>query len=758
MRIRLRTIAPVLGAAAAVITPVLSSAAASAAATPRPPARSVLIVTLPATSWRDLRDGDAPQLRALLRTSALADLSTRTVRNRTEPGPGYLALGTGARSVAGADDAASNLEPDEAYAGATAGAVFETRTGRTLRHGIGALGWSQLVVQNNARSYGSEPGTLGSTLAHAGWGRRVIANSDEATPSGTALHREAALTLMDRSGRVPGRVSGLLLQDATAPFGLRLDPGAVERAFPTDFTTRSQVVLVEASDLARADAYRPLATPTQREVLHADALRRSDALIGRLLRKVDLARDAVVVVSPFHTSRTRTLTVAAVHAPGIEPGLMESATTRRSGFLQIVDVGPTVLDLAGIARPEAMEGRAARFHPQDGTYIDRVNWLVRADRGAQFRDATIGQATATLVTITITLAVAAALWYRFARRTIARVVLQWAALLALGYVFATFVVGVFPTFRWGTAAYFGLVAAIAAAFALVSRLLGRRGPVDPAVVGLGMIVVLHVGDLLSGAHLELNTVFGYTATVGIRIAGIGNPGSAELSAAALLFAVLITWRLADRGAAVGYGVLGVVLVVIGAPFWGQDYGGALALAPTLVLWWLLTSGRRVRVRTVVAILGTLVVTGLVAGVVDLTRPADQQTHVGRFFERVASDGPGAFFGVIGRKASLMIGTFSNTAWVLVVIAVLTLTVLAARRTPVLGRLLERFPPLRPGLICFATLTVLATALNDSGVQVTGMLLATALPVMVFLATLVEAPVPADRAEPTASRRATRSSS
>ncbi len=84
----------------------------------------------------------------------------------------------------------------------------------------------------------------------------------------------------------------------------------------------------------------------------------------------------------------------------------------------------------------------------------------------------------------------------------------------------------------------------------------------------------------------------------------------------------------------------------------------------------------------------------------------------------------------------MISTFSNTAWVLVVITVLGLAWLAVRRTTSRHGC-SSVPPAAPGLVCFATLTVLATALNDSGVQVTGMLLATALPVCVFLVTLGE---------------------
>ena len=52
-----------------------------------------------------------------------------------------------------------------------------------------------------------------------------------------------------------------------------------------------------------------------------------------------------------------------------------------------------------------------------------------------------------------------------------------------------------------------------------------------------------------------------------------------------------------------------------------------------------------------------------------SRPADSRTHVGRFFEKIGNEGPAGFLTVIGRKLSLMIGSFSNTAWVLAVLAV-----------------------------------------------------------------------------------------
>ena len=161
--------------------------------------------------------------------------------------------------------------------------VLDPDRARNIGRGVGALGWPQLVAQNDATSYDTEIGALGTALDRAGIGRFVVGNADQTSETGPVLHREVALGLVDGTGRVPGQVTDLLRRAPTAPFGRELDLDAVDRAFPADFGTRRQVVLVEASDLARADAYRPMAAPEQRAVLHAEALQRSDELVGRLL-------------------------------------------------------------------------------------------------------------------------------------------------------------------------------------------------------------------------------------------------------------------------------------------------------------------------------------------------------------------------------------------------------------------------------------------------------------------------------------------
>ena len=187
------------------------------------------------------------------------------------------------------------------------------------------------------------------------------------------------------------------------------------------------------------------------------------------------------------------------------------------------------------------------------------------------------------------------------------------------------------------------------------------------------------------------------------------------------------------GARIAVVVLAITVVVVGAPFFGQDFGGAISAAPAYLLLGLLLYGRRVTKKAVALLAVVLVGAGLLVGLVDLTRPSDKQTHVGRFFQKVGDEGISGFTTVVGRKLSLMLQTFHNTGWVLLVAGVLGALIYLAWRTDRLRVLAEKVPTLRAMLISFAVLSVLATVLNDSGVQVMGMMLAVLVPTLVVLA-------------------------
>ena len=90
--------------------------------------------------------------------------------------------------------------------------------------------------------------------------------------------------------------------------------------------------MVETSDLSRARAYGSQASGAQSAALRQAAVQTSDRLLGELVARIDPARDAVLVVSPVSVSGPQ-LSVALLHSPGVDGGLLRSSTTRRDGYV-----------------------------------------------------------------------------------------------------------------------------------------------------------------------------------------------------------------------------------------------------------------------------------------------------------------------------------------------------------------------------------------------------------------------------------------
>jgi hypothetical protein len=725
----------VIGAALA------TSEVGEATAAPRPDkeVHRVLVFSAPFVSWADLRSENLPNFQRLIDRSAVANLTTRTIGPRSLAG-GYATLGAGTRATGGGDPTdGEGLEAGETFGTRTAQSVFRERTELNVDSGIVQLGIERMLEANDAERVDAKPGRLGSALARGGFARAVVANADGNDPTFDLppYRRYAVAALMDTHGVLPeGRVDdGLLAADPAAPFGVVTDADAAVDAFRESFA-RQSVVLVEASDLARAAAYRDVTDPTQGRLLFREALERSDALLGSLLEHVDLARDAVILVDPVRTFSGTTMTPIAISAPGFDRGLLRSASTRRTGYVLLADVAPTVLHLVGVKRPVKMSGRpmtVARRSISPGT---RVGKLDRAVDAAQFRDRVRGPVTIVFALLEAVLAASAAFVILRRPGGRARGAVHLLALATLGFVPAVFLARLVPFHRFGVPAYWLFLFAVSIAFACACRTVGRRRrDVDPVIVALSATVALLLVDVLVGARLQLSSAFGYSATIGVRIAGFGNVSYAVLGASAILLAVLLAHRFGARGVTAGVVVLGATLVADVAPFWGSDVGGALSLIPAFAVVAAQLEGWRVRLtaRTAV-ILGGLTAMGVAAAiVVDLARPENQRTHLGRLVERISEEGWKPFGDVIVRKLDQNVATLSNSDWrPLLLIGLIALLFLFRTHTRPVSGLVDRIPELRTGLVGFSILAVLGYALNDSGVAIPAVMLGVLLPVLIAL--------------------------
>ncbi|MGH8977459.1 MAG: hypothetical protein ACRDV7_05235, partial [Acidimicrobiia bacterium] len=486
-------------------------------------------------------------------------------------------------------------------------------------------------------------------------------------------------------------------------------------------------------DLVRYDAYRQFLAGSAASTELDALLERFDALVGELLARVDPARDAVMIVGPSPLDGTARLTMATLRAPGLEPGLLVSAYTRHSGIVSIVDVGPTVLDLFGIDRPPEMEGRPFERGRRGGDFEQRLEWVIDIDEAARFRDRMVAPVTTFFaISITVLTLIAAFALTRFRQlRTPVEVV----SLMLLGTLPVTYLARLLPFPDWGWLAYWAFLLGAGAMLGLAVWWFTSRHGIMTLIVMLSIIVGLICLDVVSGARLQFNSVFGYTPTVAGRFAGIGNLAYAQLAAGMLLLAGLVAARVGGkRGAWIAIALLAFALVVDGAPIFGADVGGVLSMTPAYALAAAMLLGWRIRWRLVVLFgAAALALVGVFAAI-DASRSEDKQTHLGRLVHTAGDGGWDSFSTVIQRKLDANFSVLFSSTWsVMFPIVLVGVGYLVYSRPSGLRALSDRVRPIRASLAGLVVLAALGFALNDSGIAVPGMMLGVVAPTLIVLA-------------------------
>jgi hypothetical protein len=305
-----------------------------------------------------------------------------------------------------------------------------------------------------------------------------------------------------------------------------------------------------------------------------------------------------------------------------------------------------------------------------------------------------------------------AVWRRWWRAA------EVAALAGTCAVGASYLANAVPWWRADPAlvALLGVTAAVTLVMTGVA-LLGR-GLLARAGIACGLVALVLVGDLLTGAHLQMSSVAGYSPLVAGRFAGIGNVAFGVLASSVLLAA-------ASTRSATFAALTALVVIVDGGPQWGSDVGGVLALVPAYAVLVLLLAGRAASLGriAVAAVAGGLVVTAF--AIADHARPPDDQTHLGRFVGQVLDGTAGD---VLLRKATANVGLlFHSPITALLPVVIAGAVVLFLRPPQLLRRTFERSPAWRAGLLAVLTASGLGFLLNDSGAAVPALAIVVAVP-------------------------------
>ena len=461
-----------------------------------------------------------------------------------------------------------------------------------------------------------------------------------------------------------------------------------------------------------------------------------DRRLAALLRQSSAPNVLVVGLSAAPGEDVAELHVAIASGPSFPPGALRSASTRRAPYVQLVDVAPTVLDVIGVPVPPSMTGepwRSVGDPPGLASLVD-VTEKARVHKATTVPFFVVGLALELAL-------LATALWRR--RPDLAELV-ALAGTAALG---ASYVANLVPWWRSPAPLLTLLAVVVLVSTAVVAvatsrhvsaifvmwggarrvppphdedRRGGEAQLLGPVGVAAGFTAGVLVLDLLTGAHLQMSSVAGYSPLVAGRFAGIGNVAFGVLAASALLTTAALvrrTWAVAAVGL--------LVVAVDGAPPWGSDVGGVLALVPAFALLALLLSGRRVTWLKLLGAgaAGALVVTAF--ALADWRRPAADRAHLGRFVQDVADGTAGT---LLRRKAEAVLDLlFTSPLTAALPLVVAAAVYLVVRPPSPLQQAFSAAPAWRAGLLALGLACAIGFAVNDSGAAIPALALVVALP-------------------------------
>ena len=463
--------------------------------------------------------------------------------------------------------------------------------------------------------------------------------------------------------------------------------------------------------LRRADVVARVIEP----IYHSTAMDRvaraaeTDQLLATEL--ADIPPDVTVIVAGTSDGAATRMHLHAllIHGPGWPHRELRSPSTR-TPYVQLRDLAPTILAELDVPVPSTMVGRpvsvTGNVAQSPAVYADDDDHAVTArDVGRRFRSLLAE------VALAVVLLVVVGEW-----RADAAAAARWGARFVIGVPVGSYLAQIAPWWRWGSWPYFVITAGIGLVLGGVVALVARRSTALAVATVPAVTAAVLIVDQFAGAPLQLSAPLGDNPIVAGRFHGMGNTDFALMCTGMVVCAGLIAGALSTAGRrrlglAIAATMLVLAIVVDAAPPLGDDFGGVLTMGPVTAVVLVLLAGVALTWRR----LGLIVVgaAALAVGIalLDYARPAEHQTHVGRFVGEVLHGGAGR---TVRRKLDASLQSFGNAAMTSFVVVTMAVAAVGRQR---IAAAIQRVPGLPAAMVGVGIIAVLGTFLNDSGVIV-----------------------------------------
>ena len=674
--------------------------------------RKVIIVICDYLTIDDLNRTELTNIHNFFNKGSIALLNTNTAGGRNRHN---IAATISAGEVALSPTAEPLVfGPRESINGEDPMVLFTARTGVVPEKGnLIVLDIPSILLANKSGEGGAQPGALADALHEKGLKTAAIGNSD--IPTEFKTNRSMALIAMDSKGIIDqGNVSEEVLSyDPDDPIGYRTDYSQLEELF-LELLPQTDMMVIDPGDLVRLEKKREQFSENVYEQVRENVLREYDDFFGFLMENTDLSSSIILALTTTPTDGTyinnRFFGLIGVRGEGMEEGLLTSPTTRQSGIITLTDIAPSIASYLQ-APFFSTNGRVWTVVPEENNLSVMQNIQERTVFTSFLRPIMVkGYVFVHLLVI------AGILFFMFFDPQKARYLISLPlALLAVPLTWL--LLSLLPiTNLW---LYLALFLVIAAALVLFSFLLARNRNFDPLIILCMATVFGILLDTVTGGYLQKYAVLSYDPMGGARYYGIGNEYMGVLLGATIIGISLLVQRL-ENHAIFSYLLTGIifisVLVVLGSPWWGSNFGGFTSSLIAFIFTFLRLLRISVRPRNILIMMAVVGAFCVGVFVLDYMRPPELRSHFGQFAASIQESGFSAIKEVIVRKVSMNYKLIISTIWTRVLLSsLLALGILFYRPVGIFRSLLTKNPAIAAGFSGSVLGAIMALIVNDSGI-------------------------------------------
>lgn len=672
----------------------------------------VIIFVMDRTSWEDIRNANAPNIKMLSEKGGIGLMTNNTAGSNSQKNA-YITIGAGALATGSAKSHLA-FDVNELFQGQKISDLYYQNTGNIINPNsniIVNLGIAQVYRNNRGRNHHVNIGALGTALKEAGINIAVYGNCDTSEEP----KRYLASMMMDNEGVVPyGNIGrSMLRSNSQRPFGISTDYNKMGQDIYKEWNN-VDVIAVQLGDTSRVEDFYYDATDEMLLFHKKRSIEEGDQFLGTLLKKIDLESDLFIMLTPLASKkelgRNNRLTPIIIAGKNIKSGWLTSGSTHRRGVVTNLDVGITILSFFNRSPVNGQTGAKIFSIDEKGGIDDLIRFN---DKLVNIYNQRFFLIRSYIFLQIIVLGLA--LWMLLFKRVYLKLI-SFLLYFLMTVPISFLLMGLFhPTSLAGSVLIILSFSGILTYFLLK---LFQSTTNRIAFVCIVMVLTLAI-DQWTGAKMIQSSPLGYDVIIGARFYGIGNEymgifvGAVCTGSAALMASYENKKKMLLRLNTIFYII---ALWTLASPWLGANVGGTISAFIAFSVTILIISGHRIKIKHAVAITATLILLIIGLFFVDSLKASDVQSHMGKTVTLVQQNGLSEMFIIFKRKISTNLRLIRYTIWTRVLLASLAaIAILFYRPVGIFKDVIQDHKILVQGMAGATVGSITALLVNDSGI-------------------------------------------